>query len=67
MFLNILFKVTKKRLKEDNQRMPEVQLTVLMDENLRTELNIIAKRQKTTVKAIINNLVEDFVNENKSQ
>ena len=47
--------------------MPEVQLTVLMDENLRTELNIIAKRQKTTVKAIINNLVEDFVNENKSQ
>lgn len=47
--------------------MPEVQLTVLMDENLRTELNIIAKRQKTTVKAIINNLVEEFVNENKSQ
>ena len=36
-----------------------------IDEELRTEINIIAKRQKTTVKAIMNQLVEDYVNENK--
>ena len=45
--------------------MSTVQLVFEIDEDLRTEINIIAKRQKTTVKAIMNQLVEDFVNENK--
>lgn len=41
------------------------QISFEIDDDLRTELNIIAKRQKTTVKAILNKLVKDFVNENK--
>jgi predicted transcriptional regulator len=36
-----------------------------IDEDLKTDLKIIAMKQKTTVKAIMNQLVEDFVNENK--
>lgn len=45
--------------------MTDVQLTVQIDEDLRTELSIIAKRQKTTNKAIITELVTEFVNKNK--
>ena len=45
--------------------MSTVQMVFEIDEDLRTEINIIAKRQKTTVKAIMNQLVEDFVNEYK--
>lgn len=45
--------------------MSTVQMVFEIDEDLRTEINIIAKRQKTTVKAIMNQLVEEFVNENK--
>lgn len=45
--------------------MSTVQMVFEINEDLRTEINIIAKRQKTTVKAIMNQLVEDFVNENK--
>ena len=47
------------------ENMSTVQMVFEIDEDLRTEINIIAKRQKTTVKAIMNQLVEDFVNENK--
>lgn len=45
--------------------MSTVQMVFEIDEDLRTEINIIAKRQKTTVKAIMNKLCQDFVNENK--
>lgn len=45
--------------------MARAQMTFEIDEDLRTEINIIAKRQKTTVKAIMTQLVEDFVRENK--
>jgi len=45
--------------------MTTVQMVFEIDEDLRTEINIIAKKQKTTVKAIMTQLVEDFVNENK--
>ena len=45
--------------------MSTLQMVFEIDEDLRTEINIIAKRQKTTVKAIMNQLVEEFVNENK--
>ena len=45
--------------------MTTVRMVFDIDEDLRTEINIIAKRQKTTVKAIMNQLVEDFVRENK--
>ena len=42
-----------------------VRLVVDVPKNLRTEVNIIAKKQDTTVKKIVNNLLEDFVRENK--
>jgi len=45
--------------------MSTVKMVFEIDEDLRTEINIIAKRQKTTVRAIMTKLVEDFVNENK--
>lgn len=45
--------------------MPKTQIAFEIDEDLRTEINIIAKRQKTTVKAIMTQLAEDFVRENK--
>ena len=40
-------------------------MTFDIDEDLKTELQIIALRQKTTVKDILNNLIKDFVDENK--
>ena len=46
--------------------MTTVRMVFDIDEDLRTEINIIAKRQKTTVKAIMNQLVEDFVRESNS-
>jgi len=45
--------------------MSNVQMVFEIDEDLRTEINIIAKKQRTTVKAIMTKLVEDFVNENE--
>ena len=44
--------------------MSKAQMTFEIDVDLRTEINIIAKRQKTTVKAIMTQLSEDFVREN---
>ena len=45
--------------------MSQVKMVFEIDEDLRTEINIIAKRKKTTVKAIMTKLTEDYVNENK--
>lgn len=42
-----------------------VRLVVDVPKSLRTEVNIIAKRQDITVKKIVNQLLEDFVRENK--
>lgn len=40
-------------------------MTFDIDEDLKTELQIIALKQKRTVKEILNELIQDFVNENK--
>ena len=45
--------------------MDQVKISFLIDKELRTELNIIAKRQDTTVTAILTEFIERFVNENK--
>lgn len=45
----------------DNQ----VKISFLIDKDLRTELNIIAKRNDTTVTAILNDFIKEYVNENK--
>lgn len=42
-----------------------VRLVVDVPKSLRTEVNIIAKRRDITVKSIVNDLLEDFVRENK--
>ena len=63
LFTNIISIVTKKN--KWGEIMTTVRMVFDIDEDLRTEINIIAKRNKTTVKAIMNQLVEDYVNENK--
>ena len=40
-------------------------MTFDIDEDLKTELQIIALKQKKTVKEILTNLIQDYVNENK--
>ena len=40
-------------------------MTFDIDEDLKTELQIIALKQKKTVKDILNELIQEFVNENK--
>ena len=40
-------------------------MTFDIDEDLKTELQIIALKQKRTVKEILTELIQDFVNENK--
>ena len=40
-------------------------MTFDIDEDLKTELQIIALKQKKTVKEILTELIQDFVNENK--
>lgn len=45
--------------------MSKTQIAFEIDEDLRTEINIIAKRQKTSVKAIVTELIEEYVRENK--
>ena len=40
-------------------------MTFDIDEDLKTELQIIALKQKRTVKEILNELIQEFVNENK--
>ena len=45
--------------------METVNLTIRIDKQLRTELQIIAKRQDTTATAILTEFIERYVNENK--
>ena len=45
--------------------MVKEQLTCLIDKDLKTEFQIIAKRQDTTVTALITEFVTKYVNENK--
>lgn len=40
-------------------------MTFDIDEDLKTELQIIALRQKKPVKEILSEIIQDFVNENK--
>lgn len=45
--------------------MSNTTLTFTIDENLKTELKVIALKQQRTVKDILAELIQDFVNENK--
>ena len=45
--------------------MVKEQLTCLIDKDLKTEFQIIAKRQDKTVTEIINDFVQDYVNQYK--
>ena len=40
-------------------------MTFDIDEDLKTELQIIALKEKKTVKAILTELIQDYVNEKK--
>ena len=41
------------------------QLVIEIDENLRTELRMVALKQKTTVKEIVTQLIQKYIDENK--
>lgn len=41
------------------------QLVIEIDENLRTDLRMVALKQKTTVKEIVTTLIKEYVDENK--
>jgi predicted transcriptional regulator len=45
--------------------MPIARMTFDIDKDLKTELQIIALKQDRAVKDILNDLIQDFVNENK--
>lgn len=45
--------------------MPITRMTFDVDKDLKTELQIIALKQDKAVKDILNDLIKDFVNENK--
>lgn len=45
--------------------MVKEQLTCLIDKDLKTEFQIIAKKQDTTATALITAFVEKYVHENK--
>ena len=47
--------------------MAEKKLVVEIEEDLRTDLKIIAMKQKTTVKAIVTELISQYVEENKEK
>jgi hypothetical protein len=40
-------------------------LVIQIDEDLRTDLKMVALKQKTTVKEIVTNLIKEYVEENK--
>ena len=42
-----------------------VNLNIRIDKQLRTDFQIIAKKQDTTATAILTKFIEDYVNENK--
>ena len=41
------------------------QLVIEIDENLRTELRMVALKQKKTVKEIVTQLIQKYIDENK--
>jgi len=41
------------------------QLIIEIDENIRTELRMVALKQKKTVKEIVTNLITEYIEENK--
>ena len=41
------------------------QLVIEIDEDLRTELRMVALKQKTTVKEIVTHLIKEYIDENK--
>lgn len=45
--------------------MEQVKISFLIDKSLRTELNVIAAKNDTTVTAILTEFIEKYVNENK--
>lgn len=45
--------------------METVNLTIRIDKQLRTELQIIAKRQDTTATAILTDFIKQYVEKNK--
>ena len=45
--------------------MEQVKISFYAPKTLRTELNVIAAKNDTTVTAILTELVEDYVNKNK--
>ena len=58
--------INKKNKKEELiNNMVKEQLTCLIDKELKTEFQIIAKKQDTTVTALITEFVTNYVNENK--
>ena len=40
-------------------------LTFKIDKDLKIELKVLAVRQETTVTQLLNQIIEDYVNENK--
>jgi predicted transcriptional regulator len=40
-------------------------LTFSIDKDLKIELKVLAVRQETTVTQLLNQIIEDYVNENK--
>jgi len=40
-------------------------LVIQIDEDLRTDLRMVALKQKKTVKEIVTNLIKEYVEENK--
>ena len=45
--------------------MSETTMTFSIDKDLKTELKVIALKQERSVKDILAELIQDFVNENK--
>lgn len=43
----------------------EVFMNIRIDKELRTKINVLAKQKDTTVKAIIKELVEKYIEENE--
>jgi len=46
---------------------PLVSMTVRIPEELRYEVGIIAKQQKTSIKEIVRQLLENFIEEQKNE
>ena len=65
MLTNITHRITKIRNGGQNMTDNNVRIVVDVPRELRTEVNIIAKRNGITVKKIVNDLLEEYVSENK--